>query len=468
MFKSLKRPMFNMGGRANNGITAGFGNGGMTRPTYQQGGISTHTMPDGTVMRGATHQNRNDYKHGGVSQRQGFAGAGYVDLIDQYYPAPEKQKGFSRSDYLRIAAAGAEIMGAPTVDDSGGIGGALANASSALSGLGQDLATSADARDAQYFEQKNAYDRLRAGTAIEQKLTADANEFQMSLQDRTFENDKLLLDDNQAFELDMIGRETEAAIEVLRAELELFPDKYKKEIQIREERGNELIEEMKDPNISLEDYKQKRDVLTNIIYGEWTRLITGEKADLQKNTAFSDALATSIRNAIAASKIKEGEPGYPNIYNGMSETEIRKKLTKEVFEASGLIDNYVPPWPGAVREENSQGGRVGRAMGGSMDPDMPNALPTPGFEPGSGPVQDPNQVPIMQAEASESSPDQGMPLTYEELRKRLPAEVNDSVIRLILNSEEAMIDFAQLQTPQDIVRFNQKYNAELELPTQVA
>ena len=24
-----------MGGRANNGITAGFGNGGMTRPTYQ-------------------------------------------------------------------------------------------------------------------------------------------------------------------------------------------------------------------------------------------------------------------------------------------------------------------------------------------------------------------------------------------------------------------------------------------------
>ena len=103
-----------------------------------------------------------------------------------------------------------------------------------------------------------------------------------------------------------------------------------------------------------------------------------------------------------------------------------------------------------------------------MDPDMPNALPTPGFEPGSGPVQDPNQVPIMQAEASESSPDQGMPLTYEELRKRLPAEVNDSVIRLILNSEEAMIDFAQLQTPQDIVRFNQKYNAELELPTQVA
>jgi len=51
------------------------------------------------------------------------------------------------------------------------------------------------------------------------------------------------------------------------------------------------------------------------------------------------------------------------------------------------------------------------------------------------------------------------------MRQRLPAEVSDNVIQLILNSEEAMIDFAQLQTPQDITRFNQKYNTDLELPT---
>ena len=91
---------------------------------------------------------------------------------------------------------------------------------------------------------------------------------------------------------------------------------------------------------------------------------------------------------------------------------------------------------------------------------MPDALPTPGFEPGSGPDPDPGSPPIMTASA-----DQPMSLTFEELRKRLPNEVTDSVIQLILNSEEAMIDFAQLQTSQDIIRFNQKYNTDLELPT---
>jgi len=455
--------MFNMGGRANNGITSGFNNGGMTRPVYQQGGV-THAMPNGTIMPGATHQaymGRNNYQNGGLSQRQGFAKAGYVDLIDEYYPAPEKKEGFSRADYLRIAAAGAQILGAPTVDDSGGIGGALANASGALSSLGGDLAASADAREQQFNEQKSNYDRLRAGTAIEQRITEDANKFQQTLQQDKFSNDQTMLDDQQAFQIDMIGRETDAAIDVLKAELELFPDKYKKEFQLKETRANELIIEMTSSDISLQDYKQKKDILTNIIYGDWTRLVTSEKSDLQKSSAFEIAMSGAILNATRAAEIKEGEPGYPNVYTGMSLPAIRELLYKEAFEASGLIDTFVPPW----------GGRVERAMGGSMSPDMPNALPTPGFEPGSGPIQDPDQVPIMQAEAAEaaeSSPNQNMSLTYEELRKRLPAEVNDNVINLILSSEEAMIDFAQLQTPQDIVRFNQKYNAELELPTQVA
>ena len=59
-------------------------------------------------------------------------------------------------------------------------------------------------------------------------------------------------------------------------------------------------------------------------------------------------------------------------------------------------------------------------------------------------------------------------LTFQELRKRLPPEVSDSVINLIMSSEEAMIDFAQLITPEDIAVFNDKYNVDLQYPTQVA
>ena len=391
-------------------------------------------------MRGATHQNRNDYKHGGVSQRQGFSRGRYVDMLDEYVTKPTQPQGMTSSDYLRLAAAGAQIMGATPVSSKSGIGGALANSAGALSNLGTDLANSRDTRDASYRQELNAYNRLRAGTAIEQRITQDSNQFQRDLQD-----------DQQAFSIEKVEAETTAAISILQKELELFPDKYKKEFQLKESRANELIEEMKNPKLTQEDYLQKKDILTNIVYGDWTRLITGEKADLMKDDDFLKAMGKNIRSAITLSQIKEGEPGYPNKYIGKTEAEITKILYQRAFEESGLIDLYIPPYAGVVREESATGGRVGRNMGGPM---------TPGFEPGSGPDPDPGSPPVMTASA-----DQPMALTFKELRQRLPAEVSDNVIQLILNSEEAMIDFAQLQTPQDITRFNQKYNTDLELPT---
>jgi hypothetical protein len=60
------------------------------------------------------------------------------------------------------------------------------------------------------------------------------------------------------------------------------------------------------------------------------------------------------------------------------------------------------------------------------------------------------------------------PLTFEELRARLPREVTDQVVRLLATSEAALLDFANIDTEQDIAIFNQKYNSDLQLPTQVA
>jgi hypothetical protein len=60
------------------------------------------------------------------------------------------------------------------------------------------------------------------------------------------------------------------------------------------------------------------------------------------------------------------------------------------------------------------------------------------------------------------------PLTFEELRARLPREVSDAVVRLITQSEAALLDFAQIETQEDIARFNVKYNTDLQLPAQVA
>ena len=57
-------------------------------------------------------------------------------------------------------------------------------------------------------------------------------------------------------------------------------------------------------------------------------------------------------------------------------------------------------------------------------------------------------------------------LSYEELRARLPKEIGDDIIRLLSESEQALIDFANIQTQQDIDAFNQKYQVELVLPAE--
>jgi hypothetical protein len=62
--------------------------------------------------------------------------------------------------------------------------------------------------------------------------------------------------------------------------------------------------------------------------------------------------------------------------------------------------------------------------------------------------------------------DTGPMLTFEELRARLPMEVTDQVVRLIASSEAALLDFANIDTQEDIAIFNQKYNVDLQLPTQ--
>ena len=41
-------------------------------------------------------------------------------------------------------------------------------------------------------------------------------------------------------------------------------------------------------------------------------------------------------------------------------------------------------------------------------------------------------------------------LTFEELRARLPQEVSDQVVRLIATSEAALLDFANIDTQEDI------------------
>jgi hypothetical protein len=56
------------------------------------------------------------------------------------------------------------------------------------------------------------------------------------------------------------------------------------------------------------------------------------------------------------------------------------------------------------------------------------------------------------------------PLSYQELRDRLPKEVNDDIVLLISKSSQAYLDFANIATQKDVLDFNNKYGVELVLP----
>ena len=72
----------------------------------------------------------------------------------------------------------------------------------------------------------------------------------------------------------------------------------------------------------------------------------------------------------------------------------------------------------------------------------------------------------MQEEVVEETPEQSSsaPLTYDELRLRLPPEVSDDVVKLLASSDEALLEFSNIATQQDVNEFNVKYGVELVLP----
>ena len=88
-------------------------------------------------------------------------------------------------------------------------------------------------------------------------------------------------------------------------------------------------------------------------------------------------------------------------------------------------------------EKKADGGRIGYKMG-TPEPMMPAVAEAPKSE-----VQD---------------------LSYTELRARLPQEISNEIVMLLANSKQALLDFANIQTGEDIASFNQQYDVNLTLP----
>ena len=137
------------------------------------------------------------------------------------------------------------------------------------------------------------------------------------------------------------------------------------------------------------------------------------------------------------------------IYLGSAtDQEYQRELILKLIGAGEVLEDILKFFPNAVdimgpgfkfpeREEGKTGGRMGYRDGTKM---MESIVEQ---EKEQGEVQD---------------------LSYTQLRARLPNEISNEIVMLLANSKQALLDFANIQTTQDLQAFNKQYDVNLTLP----
>jgi hypothetical protein len=213
----------------------------------------------------------------------------------------------------------------------------------------------------------------------------------------------------------------------------------------------EIDDKLKDPNISVVD-----------------------KTKLQREKKI---LESTIETILPKSDpILEGflkTPSGGQLFRAEIEAIKREKGLKD--DAAVTSDLYIEAIK-RVREKLSKtggrdygmkkGGRVGMEEGG-ISSDYTETDTEVVSEEGDGGMMDlvaQQTTQTTPAPVQQISQEQVKPLTYGELRSRLPREITNEVVNLLSKSQQALVDFANITTQKDVVEFNAKYGVNLVLP----
>ena len=233
----------------------------------------------------------------------------------------------------------------------------------------------------------------------------------------------------------------------------LEQDRYLGELAAQGEKQfiEEQINNYWDPIIEAEtDEEKKRLLLQEKAADKYNVIVMG--ADISdKYKILSNAQATE--QAVSSAETEIGNTINPDTNVNWVETDVgySEKLQSLINKYLRLATKFLE------EDKKADGGRIGRAVGGSMTEDVNVMTKTPGG------IAD-----INVSETVERDPEQTnqIDISYEQLRDRLPAEISNEIVLLLSESYEAFSDFAEIQTQADVNEFNTKYNVQLFLPQQ--
>ena len=391
--RTLKRPMFRMGGSTNEGITSGLD---VPRQGYKEDGRVQQLFDERKAMFDRLNPEPTPFMPGSVSS---FLTDFGLNLMSQ--------------------TPGGNIF------------------STAALAAKEPFRNFQTARAKERSEQKQL-DQAILGDVISEEFKKDQ---QQKLIDAGFEEKKLELQ-NDIKKLEIEGtQEALARAEELKNELKLLESDY----QFQKKYG--VSGKSYDPGAavktsnlikSLDDEKLKLDNERAQIIADIGDL--GMGTDDQNNRikqidnrlkSISDIRSNILRESSLIEKI--GALDQTDQLNTIVDQNMAKGMTyEEAFKAA--LEQF------KFLQNMADGGRAGYNVGGMTGMAAPQQT----------------------SQTIQESPTQD--LTYAELRSRLPNSISDQVVQLLANSKQALLDFAEIRTQQDVDQFNQQYDVTLTLP----
>ena len=169
-----------------------------------------------------------------------------------------------------------------------------------------------------------------------------------------------------------------------------------------------------------------------------------DKIQIGKLTEQLDNIETRIRKRVGDNPLYDliSDDAFDEVYDDEA-----KRLKREMAPDKPTAAQVLQATLNALGKlKMSTGGRVAKQAGGAM------------FE---------EEVEVEEPISNQTQAASVQNLDYTTLRARLPQEIGDDIVQLLAESEEALTEFANIRTQEDVDQFNTEFNVNLVLPQEV-